>query len=260
MTLKKTPFYNLSLNILNIPECLDACKFFFEKQGCHTLFFINAHCFNIAQNNKAYRNCLERADLVLNDGIGIELAARFNGTRLLENMNGTDLIPKIIEMAYSQNKKFYLLGGQPGVIEKTKAELLRKHPGIQIVGTHSGFFNATENEGLVAEINHSLADLLIVGMGVPRQEIWIMENLEQFHQLKLAIGGGAIVDFIAGKVKRAPRWIQKIKMEWFYRFVNEPKRLFKRYFVGNFAFFMHILRLKFTLKKTGANNKNDNTL
>ncbi|QQS50429.1 MAG: WecB/TagA/CpsF family glycosyltransferase [Bacteroidota bacterium] len=246
--MQKTSFYNLSLNILDTPKCLEICSDFLMGKQCRTLFFINAHCFNMAQKNEAYKICLDKADLVLNDGIGIELAARYSGISLPENMNGTDLIPKIIEMAYNQNKKFFLLGGQPGVIEKTKEVLEKKHPGIKIVGSHSGYFDSAENEKIITEINNSQANLLIVGMGVPRQEIWIMENLERFNQLKLAIGGGAIVDFIAGKVKRAPLWIQKIKMEWFYRFIHEPKRLFKRYFVGNFVFFMYIIRLKYSVK------------
>lgn len=247
--MQKTSFYNLSLNILDTQKCLEICSDFLMGKQCRTLFFINAHCFNMAQKNEAYKTCLDKADLALNDGIGIELAARFNDIRLPENMNGTDLIPKIIEKAQSQNKKFFLLGGQPGVIEKTKEALEGKHPGIRIVGIHSGYFGSDENEKLINEINNSQADLLIVGMGVPRQEIWIIENLCRFNHLKLAVGGGAIVDFIAGKVKRAPLWIQKVKMEWFYRFVHEPKRLFKRYFVGNFLFFMYIMRLKFFVKK-----------
>jgi N-acetylglucosaminyldiphosphoundecaprenol N-acetyl-beta-D-mannosaminyltransferase len=248
MSIEKTAFYNIGLTIINTKECLEICSQFYNSERCHTVFFINAHCFNIAQKNSKYFKALNKADLVLNDGIGIDIAAKLNKNKLKENMNGTDLIPKIISHAYQAKQSFYLIGGVPGIIEQTKKELEKKHSHINIVGIRDGYFLDSENESLIAEINNSKAEVLIIGMGVPRQELWLIDNIEKLKFVRLAIAGGAIVDFIAGKVKRAPVWVQKLKIEWLYRFINEPKRLFKRYFIGNFVFFLHLFSYKLRLK------------
>jgi N-acetylglucosaminyldiphosphoundecaprenol N-acetyl-beta-D-mannosaminyltransferase len=249
MSFNTTPFYNLRVNTIDTAECLTICSAFYESNKSHSLFFINAHCFNIAQKNEAYRKALLEADLILNDGIGIDLAAKINKVKLKENMNGTDLIPKLIEQGFQKNKSIFLIGGVPGIIEQTKAALERKHKGIKIAGTRSGYFSNEENTEIIQQINSSGVELLVIGMGVPRQELWLMENIDKLNTVRLAIGGGAIVDFIAGKVQRAPKWMQKVKLEWFYRFINEPRRLFRRYFIGNFVFFINILKLRKGAKK-----------
>ncbi|HBH50240.1 MAG TPA: glycosyltransferase [Bacteroidales bacterium] len=249
MVLKKTPFYNLLVNNINTRECLAACNAFYLSDTINTISFINAHCFNIAQKNQEYLSALNHSSLLLNDGVGIDIAASFARMKFKENMNGTDLIPKIIKHAYESGKSIYLMGGVPGIIEQTKTALEKKYPGIKISGTQNGYFKKEDNPAVLENINNSGAELLIVGMGVPRQELWIHEHKTAFKNIKIAVAGGAIVDFIAGKVKRAPLWMQKLKIEWLFRFINEPKRLFKRYFIGNMVFFMHLISYKLRKSK-----------
>lgn len=242
----RIPFYNIELNNVNTEEGLQRINSTFQTKEVFLVFFVNAHCFNLAQSDPDYMQAIKAAQFVLNDGIGVKLASKLSGIVLKENMNGTDFIPKIIEFGYQNQKSFFLLGGEPGIAEKTAEKLQVKFPGIKINGTRNGYFDSQSEEMVIEQINLSEADILIVGMGVPRQEKWLYNNRDRFTSVHTAVAGGAILDFIAGKVIRAPKWVQKIGLEWFWRFLQEPKRLFKRYFVGNFIFFRHILKLKKT--------------
>ena len=115
---------------------------------------------------------------------------------------------------------------------------------MQISGIHHGYFKPEENDQIIKMINDSGAEVLLVGMGVPMQEFWIMNNKDQFREVKIALAAGAVMDFISGHIKRAPSWVRKIKMEWFHRFLKEPGRLFNRYFIGNIRFFWYIISYK----------------
>jgi len=242
----RKPYYNLVLDILNeegfLSQLLDA----YNDQSPSTVFFINAHCYNVAQNNPEYRNAILNSDFVLNDGIGIKLGARFINLDLLENLNGTDLIPKIIEQAVNLNKKIYLLGGNEGVALKAAAKLKSKYPEIHIHGTHSGYFTGLAEQNLISEAGQ--AELLILGMGVPKQELWAFQHKHDLLNTKIIVAGGAILDFISENVKRAPSWVRKLHLEWVFRLVLEPGRLWKRYIIGNMAFLFSIVKYRLTKK------------
>lgn len=210
------------------------------------IFFVNAHCFNIAQENLDYRRQLNEAEIVLNDGIGIELGAKFFNIDLKENLNGTDFTPEVLGIANSLHKSLYLLGGKPGVAETAGNQILKKFPNIRLVGVADGYFQDPRH--IVSEINQHKPDLLLVGLGVPLQENWISEYIEDLDA-SVIMAVGAFLDFTSGTMKRAPLLIQKCRLEWAFRLFLEPKRMFKRYVFGNILFFFHILRLA---KETGA--------
>ncbi len=240
--MRKHNFINVGLHLIDTNEALGLCREFLRGSGCKMMFFLNAHCYNIAQKNKDYLNALNGADLLLNDGIGIKLGTILFGLPLKENMNGTDFIPKVIKLCVEDGASIYLVGSKEGVSDLAASSLKKKFPTINIVGNRSGYFNSEDEKEIIRDINEKKADVLVVGMGVPLQELWIEKNRSSFTSVKIALAGGAIIDFMSGKVIRAPIWIQKIGMEWFFRFVQEPKRLFRRYFSGNFIFFWHILK------------------
>lgn len=242
--MSKTPFYHIHFNNLNTEETLKKCADYLNNSNGESVFFVNAHCFNLSVKDKEYLDNLINASLLLNDGIGIKIAAKLKGIKLKENMNGTDFIPKLIALAEEKEKKIFLLGAKSHVIEKTKEELTKRFPKLKIVGYSDGYFSKKPNgeENLIKEINSLKPDMLIVGMGVPFQEKWIMENKNKLNAVRLFVAGGAILDFIAGKVVRAPIFIQKIGMEWLWRLIQEPKRLFKRYLIGNFVFFFNLIK------------------
>jgi N-acetylglucosaminyldiphosphoundecaprenol N-acetyl-beta-D-mannosaminyltransferase len=241
--------FNIKLNIHDFDSVSETTEKFYDTEKLNTIYFLNAHCFNIAQKDNKYRNFLNQADLTLNDGIGISIASKFSKVKLKANVNGTDLTPMLLEQAAKLEKKVYLLGSEPGVTEKTKKVLEKEYPEIKIVGHHPGFFNEDEEFKIIEEINDCGAELLIVGMGVPRQEYWIEKNKAKIPNVKIAVGGGATMNFMSGHIKRAPKWMIKMKLEWFHRWLLEPKRMTNRYLIGNVKFFYYILLFKTRIKK-----------
>lgn len=236
----KSSFFNLEMDILDGEETMKICEDHLSRGKMLSIYFINAHCFNIAQKNEEYRNAVNEAGLLLNDGIGMKLASLLSKIRFKENLNGTDLIPKIIDLSVQLGKSVFFLGSKQENLEKAVQNLRENKPDIQIAGFRSGFFSAEEEKEIVDEINRSGADILVIGMGVPRQELWASRNMSSFEKLSIVIAGGAIIDFISGEIKRAPLLMRKLKIEWVFRLINEPKRLWKRYLVGNFVFFYHV--------------------
>jgi len=242
----RVPFYNLVLDLHSAEGVANLLEEMYRSEKPNTVFFLNAHCFNVAQSNSEYFRALHQSDLVLNDGIGIKIAASKAGIDIIENLNGTDLIPRIIGQAYTLGKGIYLLGGKEGIAKQAATQLENTYPGIRITGSRSGYFSAAEEKVILAEANRS--DLLILGMGVPFQETWAHRNKENLKNVKLIVAGGAILDFLSGNVKRAPEWLRKLKMEWIFRLLLEPRRLWKRYLIGNIRFFIYLIKLKKSLK------------
>lgn len=240
----KKRLYNIPLDIIDRKEYFELLEKYLQSGETHIISFVNAHCFNVAQKNKAYRNVLHTFSLVLNDGIGIEIGCRINGFKPRENMNGTDLIPETIIYAHSHGKKVFLLGGEEGIAVKAKTKLQEMNPELIVAGWHSGFFSEEQEEEVIQKINSSNAEVLVVGMGVPKQELWAAEHKDKLKNVNILIPGGAILDFLAGKYKRAPRIIQKIGLEWVVRLIQEPKRLAKRYIWGNIIYMYRIIAYK----------------
>ncbi|QQA44718.1 WecB/TagA/CpsF family glycosyltransferase [Pelagovum pacificum] len=206
--------------------------------GRRRVVFMNAHCCNIHRRDRAYREAVAGADLRLPDGIGVELAGRMTGDRLAANLNGTDLVPALLAKAAGQGKSVYLFGGRPGIAEAAAQRLSRDIPGLRIAGTRDGYDGAADPQAAVADINNSGADILLVALGVPMQELWLHRHT---HDLTpdLALAVGALFDFLAGTVSRAPEIVRKLRMEWVWRLVQEPRRLAKRYLAGNVSFLFH---------------------
>lgn len=199
------------------------------------VYFLNAHCANLRAKNANYAAALERADAILPDGIGVELAAKMDGIALTENLNGTDFVPALLARAAVQGKSVFLFGGTPGTAEAAARTLCHKIPGLRIAGTLNGYEDAQCPHEAVARINASGADILLVAMGVPMQELWIDRYADALAP-RLVFGVGALLDFLAGNVRRAPAAVRKARMEWVWRLAMEPRRMANRYLVGNFAF------------------------
>lgn len=226
---------NKEVMLKKIKECIDL------KMKTR-LFYLNAHCFNVSQKDPIYLSHLNEAEFVLNDGIGIELGARIFGIKFVENLNGTDFTPEILKIAEVNGYTIFLLGGEDGIAKVASEKLQEKLPKLKIVGYSNGFFENTDV--IIHKINDVRPDILIVGLGVPYQEVWISENSNKLN-VTLLTGVGAFLDFTSNKVSRAPYYIRKLKLEWLYRLMLEPKRMWKRYLVGNCKFFYYILKLRF---------------
>ena len=194
--------------------------------------FVNAHCVNVMAGNAAYRQALAGCDALLPDGSGIALAARLHRTRLAANLNGTDLVPALCARLAGTEHSVFLLGGVPGVADEASQALQAQCPGLAIAGTHHGYFGATEEADIIRRINASGATMLIVAMGVPKQDLWLARVAPQLRPT-LSLGVGALLDFLANRVSRAPLLLRRNGLEWTWRLAQEPKRMWQRYILGN---------------------------
>ena len=238
-------YFNIFLDVVNKDDALKICSDVLSGDTCKSIFFVNAHCFNVAQINAEYRNALNKSDYIFNDGIGIKIGSYLANVHFKDNLNGTDLIPEIIQSGVKKNKRIYLVGSSEGAVQRAKLNLEKQYHNINIVGTWNGFFSTVEEEQIISDINFNKADILIVGMGVPMQELWISKIRNRLTNVQMCIAGGAIIDFIAGDIKRAPLWMRKLNMEWIYRLYLEPRRMWKRYLIGNFLFLLNAGKLLF---------------
>jgi exopolysaccharide biosynthesis WecB/TagA/CpsF family protein len=217
--------------------------------GKRRVHFLNAHCANMMNKNTAYAATLQTADMVLPDGVGVELALRMKGHRLTANLNGTDFVPALMQAAGKMGLSVYLFGGRPGTAEVAANALWAKAPGLRIAGTRDGFTGAADTDAAIRDINASGADILLVAMGVPMQDLWIAENAHRLAP-RLSLGVGALFDFLAGNVSRAPRAVRAAKMEWIWRLSIEPRRMARRYLIGNAAFMVRAARHAFQCAST----------
>jgi exopolysaccharide biosynthesis WecB/TagA/CpsF family protein len=215
------------------------------REGRHVkLGFCNAHMVNLTAGNSALREALARF-LILPDGIGVDIGARLlHGAPFPANLNGTDFIPRLICSA-PQPLAIGLVGARPGVAEKAAAALAQLDGRHRIIALSDGFFDAAGEERLLAGLAAKPADLLLVAFGNPKQEMWIANRIGPQHA-HVAAGVGALFDFLAGEVPRAPEALRRLRLEWLYRLMQEPGRLWKRYVLGNPAFLMRVLRQKWT--------------
>ncbi|MBF0620271.1 MAG: WecB/TagA/CpsF family glycosyltransferase, partial [Candidatus Omnitrophica bacterium] len=204
------------------------------------------------QNDLEFKKVYERAALVLVDGMPILWAARFLGTPLREKVSGSDLFPKVCEMASAKGWTVFFMGGREGAASKAAETFRKSYPGIKVVGTYCppmGFEkDEFENQRIVKMIKEKRPDILFVGVGAPKQEKWIDKFKDQC-QVPVSIGVGVSFEFVAGIVKRAPLWMQNAGLEWFWRLMMEPQRLWRRYLVEDAVFFSLVLNQKLSFLK-----------
>jgi N-acetylglucosaminyldiphosphoundecaprenol N-acetyl-beta-D-mannosaminyltransferase len=206
--------------------------------------FVNAHVVNIAMARPEVLAILQGGDLNLADGLGVWLGGKILAGADLKNMNGTDLGLRVLEWGAAKGLKFYFLGARNGIADIAKERLRARIPGLLVVGSHNGYIAPEEAESVAEGIRESGAEILFVCMGVPNQELWIHGHRSSLGDVRAAFGLGAFFDFYSDSVKRAPPWIIKARAEWVYRLFQEPRRLWKRYLLGNFIYIGHILKCK----------------
>ncbi len=187
-----------------------------------------------AQRDNRMMEIVRRADLVTADGVGIVWAARRAGTPVPERVTGIDLLLRLAEEAGAQRWRVFLLGSAPGVAEAAGAELVKRHPGLVLAGTHHGYFKPGEDAAIVDMVRESRADLLFLALGAPKQEFWGARYLKELN-VPVVMGVGGSLDVLAGKVKRAPVWTQRLHLEWLARLVMEPKRWRRQLLLPKFA-------------------------
>lgn len=206
------------------------------------IFTPNPEILLKARKDKYFKEVLQRSDLSITDGFGIILAGYFTGNRIKEQIKGIDLMVEICDIAHRKNKSVFLLGGQNGVALQTKINLETKFPSIRIAGF-------SEDAGVCYNlIPETKPDIIFVALGAPSQERWIIENINKFPYIKVAMGVGGAFDMISGKIKRAPIFFQVLRIEWFWRFLMEPKKRFGRMLNAVMVFPLLVVIYKFRKK------------
>ena len=205
---------------------------------------VNAHCLNLCYGDPGLRRFFNAADLVFCDGAGVGLAARVLGGRLPGRITYADWLPRLATLAEERGFSLFFVGARPGVAGEAARRLRRSHPDLKVVGVRHGYFDhragSPENGAVVKEINAARPDVLLVGLGMPLQERWLMENR---HRLDVgaALTGGAVFDYASGRLRRGPRLLTDNGFEWLARLLVEPRRLWRRYLLGNPLFLARVL-------------------
>ena len=203
--------------------------------------YVNPNTVNLAFRDPAFGATLARADLRLADGFGIRIAARRHGVRVPAILNGSDFNAAVLRRAAARGWRVFLLGGRSPVAALAAQRLSERIAGLRVVGTQHGFLTDGETEAVVERVRASGASVLMVALGQPRQEQWLVRHLERTGvRVGLCVGG--FLDFSAGAVPRAPAWMNRAGLEWTYRLAQEPRRLAHRYLIGNPVFLARVVR------------------
>ena len=251
----------MKINILNCEIDNLTLNEFLEHLQEGIIITPNVDHLIMLQKDKEFYNLYKKADHVVCDSKLVQLASKFLGTPIIEKISGSDLFPAFYN--YHKNNeeiKIFLLGAMNGVAQKA-AENINNHVGRKIVVDYLspsyGFEkNEQECQQIIEQVNNSSGTVLAVGVGAPKQEKWIMKYKDQMPNVKIFMAIGASIDFEAGNVKRAPKWISEVGLEWLYRLISEPKRLWKRYLVDDIPFFWLILKQKIDLYKNPWEKEN----
>ena len=221
------------IDILNMQEALERLEQFIEQKRFHQVATANTDFLINALDDKELSTILREADLVVPDGMPLIWAARLMRSPLPERVTGADLVPALAELAAQKGYRIFMLGARPEVAQRARERFEEDYPGIQIVGCLSPEARSLvemDSESILKEIHAAKPDILFVAFGNPKQEKWIHLHREQLKAVSICIGVGGTFDFIAGKTIRAPLWLQRTGLEWLFRLLQEPRRLWKRYY------------------------------
>ena len=234
----------VEIDVLDTGGLLERAAWFATGSDTRLAMYVNADCMLLARDDKSYRQALCSADLVYADGVGVVYGARLFGHHLPGRSTGADFMPDFCRICARRGLRLYFLGAEPGVAQLAAEKLGRDIPGLRIVGSHHGYFTRTEEPEIVRMINAADPDILIVGMGAPRQELWMCRWKAQLA-CSLVWGVGGLFDFLSGRTRRGPQWLLDHGFEWLCRLFVEPGRLWRRYLLGNTRFVFLLFRERF---------------
>ena len=199
-----------------------------------TVVTANAEIIMMGQKNRFYLQLLQQADLVLPDGAGTVWAGRTLGNDVPERVAGFDLFLELVRESANKGYRLFFFGSSPGVAEAARAKCLEAHPQVKIVGCRNGYFSASDEVDIVREINASKADILFVALGAPKQEFWLNKYKKDLKPF-VRVGVGGSFDVLAGKMERAPLWMQQYSLEWLFRLYKQPKRFIRMLALPHFV-------------------------
>ena len=242
----------IPIDKLDTAKVLERIEEFIRNRRFHQVATANTNFLVNALFDVELRHILRASDLVVPDGMLVVWAAKLLGAPLMERVTGADMVPRLAEIAAKKGYRIFMLGAKPEIAQLAKAKLIERYPGLQIVGCLSPVSASIvkmDNEGILRQIEEAKPDILLVAFGNPKQEKWIHMHQERLNEIgvPVSIGVGGTFDFISGTVPRAPGWMQKCGIEFFWRFLHDPVRLGKRYAHDFRHFVPHLLKQRFAL-------------
>lgn len=220
---KKTHVLGVPFDTVTMEQAVAKAKKMLTEEGQHFICTPNPEIVMEARKDKELMNILHEADMVIPDGIGVVWASKYSETRLTERVAGYDLTQNLMAELAATGQTFYFFGGAPGVASAAARMMMKKYPGLKVVGVHNGYFDEKEEKKIIQDIKTKSPSILLVGLGAPKQEKWIYDNI-RLVGAKVAIGVGGSFDVMAGNVERAPKIFRKLGLEWFYRLITQPTR------------------------------------
>jgi len=244
----KTQILGVNFHVVSMEKAVEvAMRFMDEGGGMKFIVTPGPEIVMAARRERSFCDTLNEADLSVPDGVGVLLASRLDKIKIRERVPGVDLVINLLAQMSKTGKTAYLLGASPGVALEAKKRMEKKYPGLRILGARDGYFKEEDIPGILDEINGLVPDLLVVGLGAPRQEKWIYNNRDKLN-VRAAIGVGGGIDVMGGKVRLAPKLIRKLNIEWLYRLICQPSRFRRQLQLPLFV--LAVLKNKFF--KTGV--------
>lgn len=235
--MSRVTFLNTEVDNLTMDEAIDKAEELIIKKKPSYVVTPNVDHIVKLETDKEFQDVYKNADLILTDGMPLIWISKMKGNPIKEKISGSDFFPKLCERAAEKGYSLFLLGAAEGVAAKAAKNLKEKYEGLNIVGTYSpsyGFEKKDDEIKMIIEIiNETKPDILAVGLGAPKQEKFLYKYKNELN-VPISLAIGASIDFEAGNINRAPRWMQNCGLEWFYRLCKEPRRMFKRYIVDDF--------------------------
>ena len=244
---EKIDIHGVMIDNVTMEEALDKVLSMLEGQTPQKIFTPNSEIIMQATRDPELRDILNSAELIVPDGAGVILASRIMKNELKEKVSGIDLVRQIFANTKKRPASFFILGGKPGVAEKASVNIVYDYPKAKINGYRNGYFDESEVPEIIKQINESRAEILLVGLGAPKQEKWIHRYANELN-CKILMGIGGSIDVFAGTAKLAPEFMRRAGLEWLYRLIKEPKRAKRMLDLPRF--------ILLTLKKTMADRKN----
>ena len=235
----KVELFGVPVDLLTIDETVARCQELIEQRRPVQHAFINAAETVMMEDVPGFRETLAACDIVNVDGQSIVWAARILGVALSGRVAGPDLMERLLDLAERKEYAVYFLGARAEVLKEFELAALRLHPRLAVAGRHHGYFD--DDAAVADDIRRSGARLLFVAISSPRKEFFLSRNLDRIGPL-FAMGVGGSFDLLAGKTRRAPHWMQRAGLEWLFRLIQEPRRMWRRYLIGNARFLGYTLR------------------
>lgn len=233
--------FGVRINNIRLSESTEILESFLKGDELKTIYTPNTEIVMTAKKDENIKRIINHGNLITPDGIGLIHGSKIRKKPLKERVTGVDISIKLLEIANKESYSLYLLGGKEGIAKKAGENILREYPNIKLVGCHHGYFKGShigyndheEELNIINNINEAKPDIIFVGLGFPKQEIWIDANKDRLNS-KVIIGNGGTMDVLSGNVKRAPKIFQKLGLEWLYRLIKEPSRIGRQMVIPKF--------------------------